>query len=107
MGSDDEEALATVRSADFLRRPECARNVEAHALKLPGDRVSSERQMAGDVFEDAERGLALGNDTRDVGEQMPRIICAEPRSGDGERLARISRSDEIHSATPRSSVERS
>jgi hypothetical protein len=61
--------------------------------------------MSGDVFEEDDPWLALGDDASDVGPEVPGVILASLLAGDGERLARVTRSKAIHNATPRAAVE--
>jgi hypothetical protein len=61
--------------------------------------------MAGHVLEKAEAGADFIDDSRDVGPEVSRVFLAEHLSGVGEWLARVSASDEIHFATPRTAVE--
>jgi hypothetical protein len=100
-----EQPLSSVRRADFLRSEQARRNSIAHALKLSGDDVESESKMAGDVLEENTLSCRLPNDTRDVRPQVARIVRAPALSCEGERLARVARSDEIHDSTPRAAVE--
>ena len=61
--------------------------------------------MTGDVFKEDPLGFAFGDDARDLRPEVARIAPAAPPSGDGERLARVARSEEIHDAAPRAAVE--
>ena len=61
--------------------------------------------MSADVFEDAEGGLALVHDPSDLGPQVPVVGSAHLGAGHAEGLTGVSAHDEIHAATPRSSVE--
>lgn len=101
----DEQPLAPVRSADFLRRNESRRNAVAQAVKLADDLTCSQPQMAGDVLKEDMLGLTLSNDAGDVRPQVARVCSAKPLAGDGEGLARVARSEPIHDSTPRAAVE--
>lgn len=61
--------------------------------------------MGADVFQEDPPGSDLGDDPGDVGPDPARVGGAAPPSGVALSLARVSRSDEIHDATPRSAVE--
>ena len=61
--------------------------------------------MMGDILEEDEGRLALADDTSDMRPEVARILGAEAFARDGERLARISRSDDVHRAAPRAAVE--
>ena len=74
-------------------------------MKLSDDVVSSERQMAGDVLEEAPGGLALSKNTIDIWPEVTLVGFSEPVAGKGKWLAGVAASDAIHEATPRASVE--
>jgi hypothetical protein len=103
--SEEEEALSSVRGADFLRSPQCSRSAETHCLKLSEDFVCSEPQMVGDVLEADDAGLALSDDAGDVGPEVALVVLGAQLAGDGEGLAGVAAHDEIHRPTPASSVE--
>jgi hypothetical protein len=102
---EPEEALPTMRSAHVLRAEQNRRKAVTHALYVAGDVVEADAQMSGDVLaEDAARG-ALGGDAGELGPEPARICGAELLAGRRAGLARVAAHDEIHCATPRSSVE--
>jgi len=105
VGSKDKEPLATVRRADFLRCPQCRRSSVAHCLKLSDDLAASERQMTGDVLEEAECGLALSKNASDVWPEVSRVVCSGACSGQAKRLTGVASNDAIHDSTPRASIE--
>jgi hypothetical protein len=74
-------------------------------LKLSDDVVSSERQMTGDVLEEAPSGLALPDHASDIWPKVALVGLAAAMAGQAEWLAGVAASDEIHDATPRASVE--
>ena len=59
----------------------------------------------GDILEEDERRFDFADDAGDMGPEMARILDAEPSARDRERLARITRSDDVHRAAPRAAVE--
>lgn len=61
--------------------------------------------MSADVLADEHGRLALSEDAGDVGPEVSRIVGAQLGAGHAPRGARPASSDEIHAATPRSSVE--
>lgn len=67
--------------------------------------MKSSVSKAGCVFQEDPAGLHFANDTSDVGPDPPLVFDALSGSGDAPGLARESRRDEIHDATPRSTVE--
>ena len=102
---EDEEPLALVRRADFRRREEACRKLVAHADQSCGDFGEAEAEMMGDVFEEDKGRLDLANDAGDMGPEVPRVVRAPAFARDGERLARIARSDDVHRAAPWAAVE--
>jgi len=101
----DEEPLAFVGRADFRRREEACRKAVAHADQSCGDFGESEAEMMGDILEEDERWLDLPDDAGDLRPEVARILTAEPSASHAEWLARIARSDDVHSAAPRAAVE--
>ena len=61
--------------------------------------------MSPDVFEEGVRWSALSDDPGDVGPDVSGVVGSSLAPGDGERLARVAGRDEIHSDTPRSTIE--
>lgn len=100
-----EQALTLVRRADFRRREEACRKAVAHVDQSSGDFGEPEAEMMGDIFEEHEGRLDLANDPRNVGPEVPRVVRAPAFARDRERLARISRSNDVHRAAPRAAVE--
>lgn len=103
--SEDEQAFAPVGRADFRRREEARRKLVAHADQSAGDFGEAEAEMMGDVFEEHEGRLDLGDDAGDMRPKVARVVRPQPLARDGERLARIARSDDVHRAAPRAAVE--
>lgn len=58
-----------------------------------------------DVLQEAESRSYLANDPDSVGPHISLVLISAALAGDGERLARESRSDNIHRSTPRSTVK--
>jgi hypothetical protein len=102
---EDEEPLAPVGRTDFRRREEACRKAVAHADQSSGDLGEAEAEMMGDVLEEHEGRLGLADDAGDMRPEVPRVVCAPAFARDGERLARIARSDDVHRAAPRTAVE--
>ena len=102
---EDEEPLALVRRTDFRRREEARRKAVAHVDQSSGDLGKAEAEMMGDVLEEDEGRLDLTDDPRDVRPEMARVLRAPALARDGERLARIARSDDVHSIAPWAAVE--
>lgn len=102
---EDEQPLAPVGRTDFRRREEACRKAVAHADQSCGDFGEAEAEMMGDILEKDEGRLDLANDPRDMRPEVPRVVRAPPLARDAERLARIARSDDVHRAAPRATVE--
>jgi hypothetical protein len=102
---EDEEPLAPMGRADFRRREEARRKAVAHADQSSGDFGEAEAEMMGDVLEEHEVRFDLADDPGDMGPEMTRVVRAPALACDGERLARIARSDDVHRAAPRAAVE--
>jgi len=103
--SEDEEPLAPVGRTDFRRREEARRKAIAHADQPSGDFGKAEAEMMGDVLEEHEGRLDLADDPGDMRPEVARVVRASALARDGERLARIARSDDVHRAAPRAAVE--
>lgn len=61
--------------------------------------------MSGHVLEEAPFRPGLGDDARDLGPEVTRVLLALPVAGKAERLAGIAGSDDMNAASPRSAVE--
>ena len=101
----DEQPLALVGRTDFRRREEACRKAVAHADQSCGDFGEAEAEMMGDILEENEGRFDLDDDAGDMGPEVAWILGTEPSACDGERLARIARSDDVHRAAPRAAVE--
>ena len=102
---EDEEPLALVGRTDFRRREEACRKAVAHVDQSFGDFGKAEAEMMGDVLEEHEGRLDLVDDPRDMRPEVARIVRPSALTRDGERLARIARSDDVHRAAPWAAVE--
>jgi len=105
VGSKDEQSLTSVWCADFRRRAYLSVNRETKIPKLSPDLLESGFDVTADVLEEAQGGLDFFDNSPDVWPQVAGVFVAEMIPADAEWLARISRSDEIHHATPRAAVE--
>lgn len=101
----DEQPLALVGCADFRRREEACRKAVAHVDQSAGDFGEAEAEMMGDILKEHEGRLDLTDDAGDMRPEVARVFGAETLARDGERLARIARSDDVHRAAPRAAVE--
>jgi hypothetical protein len=94
-----------VGRADFRRRKEACRKAVAHADQSAGDFGEAEAEMMGDILEEYERRLAFPDDAGDMRPEVARVLDAPALARDGERLAWIARSDDVHRAAPWAAVE--
>jgi hypothetical protein len=101
----DEQPLALVRRTDFRRCKEACRKLVAHSDQPCGDFGEAEAEMMGDILEEDEGRLAFTDDPGDVRPEVAWILGTEASACNRERLARISRSDDVHRAAPRAAVE--
>lgn len=97
----NEESLASVRRADFRRCKQSRRNAVTHVDQVSGDHVEPKPQMPGDVLEETDSRLTLGDDSSDVGPQVAGIVLAASLAGDAKRLARITAMYDINESAPR------
>lgn len=95
----DKEALTSMRRPDVRSSEQKARAPVAQPLKVCLDGGEPEGNMTGDVFEDDQRGLALGDDSSHGGPDVPWVAAAAALAGDAEGLARVAGCDAIHAAT--------
>jgi len=102
---EDEEPLASVGRADFRRCKEARRKAVAHADQSAGDFGEAEAEMMGDILEEHEGRLDLTDDTGDMRPEMARVVGTPAFARNGERLARIARSDDVHRAAPWTAIE--
>ncbi len=102
---EDEQPLALVGRADFRRREQACRKAVAHADQSCGDFGESEAEMMGDILEEHEGRLDLADDPGDMGPEVARVVGTPAPARDGERLARIARSEDVHRAAPWAAVE--
>ena len=102
---EDEQPFAPVGRADFRRREEACRKAVAHADQSCGDFGEAEAEMMGDILEEDEGRFDLADDAGDMRPEVARIVRASALARDGERLARIARSDDVHRAAPRAAIE--
>ena len=100
-----EQALPFVRRTDFRRRKEACRKAVAHADQSAGDFGEAEAEMMGDILEEDEGRLDLSDDAGDMRPEVAWVVRAPAFARDGERLARISRSNDVHRAAPRTAIE--
>jgi hypothetical protein len=101
----DEQPFALVGCADFRRRKEACRKAVAHADQSAGDFGEAEAEMMGDILEEHKGRFDFADDAGDMRPEVARVIRAPALARDGERLAWIACSDDIHRAAPWAAIE--
>lgn len=94
-----------MRGSNFGRTKSAPFRIEPARSEVFEDFFEAEADMTGDVLEESEACAGLDKDSSDLGPKVPLILVSESLPGDGEGLTGVSTCDEIHAATPRSSVE--
>jgi hypothetical protein len=101
----DEQSLASVAWADFLRAEYSRRNAVAQSFQCRDDDAKLSVCVPRHVFAEDTTRPALCDDPDDMVEQPAAVVFAEPFSGNAVGLARVAANDAIHDSTPRSSIE--
>jgi hypothetical protein len=101
----EEQPLALVRRAHVARSEQIPLDIRPAFGKVGKNSVEPKRKVPGDVLAEQVAGSTLAPDSEHVGPQVAFVEFACALACEAERLAWISRNDEIHRATPSSSVE--
>jgi hypothetical protein len=101
----EEQARAWVWSASGARGKHAPLDIRPAFGKVGKNSVEPKRKVPGDVLAEQVAGSTLAPDSEHVGPQVAFVEFACALACEAERLAWISRNDEIHRATPSSSVE--
>ena len=101
----DEDAQPLVRRANFCRAEQTRRRRVAHVPKLSQDGFKTEGDVPGDVLEEHPLGAAIGDDTGDIGPEVPWVIGTAALSGRAEGLAGISGEDDVEDTAKGPGVE--
>lgn len=94
----NENPLALMRRAAFLRREDSCLNVVAHSSKVGSDGFKSKANKTSDVFDEQHPRTYLDNQPSERGPQVARIIGSKTLSGVAERLAGNSSRDAKNSS---------
>jgi hypothetical protein len=97
--------LAAVWCSDLGRAEQTPLRIEPDRGKVGKHLGEPKVKVPWHVLEEGEVGSGFFEHARDVRPEMPFVVGPAPLAGDAERLAGVSRNDEIHDATPRSAVE--
>jgi hypothetical protein len=101
----DEETLAPMRGSNIGRPYKAPLRIEPEVGKLSENSVESQPKVPCDILQDDEAGSHFANDSSDLRPEVPLVLLTLPLPGNGERLARVSGSDDINAATPFFAVE--
>jgi hypothetical protein len=102
----DEQPLSLVARSDrCCFKQDRSRHDVPKPSQISGNFGQAPADVSWHVLKKNESRPALVNDSCDLRPEVPRVGCPELLAGDGERLTRVSRRDEIHRSTPRASVE--
>jgi hypothetical protein len=102
-----EYSLSSVRRSDIGRAYSCPLRIEPEAGKIgePPPEPIGMSKSAADVFQKQERRSRVNSDSPHERPEVALVLRSKLLARNGERRAGESRSNEIHRATPRASVE--
>lgn len=87
--AEDEDALASVWRADFLRSKQSERAAVTTSRQVLKDEIEAEREVACDVLEeDSPRSKRL-DESVDGGPEMTMVVVSQSLPGMAEWLARV------------------
>jgi hypothetical protein len=101
----DEDAQPRVRRADFCRAEQARRRRVAHAPKVSQDGFKAEGDVACNVFKEHPFGAALGDDTGNLGPEVPGVVGTTAFASGAEGLAGISGEDDIEGTAEWTGIE--
>jgi hypothetical protein len=101
----DENPLAAVAGSDLGRADTAPFRIEPDFGQVSENLSQSGSKQTWDVLQKDVSRSHVANDANDVGPDPPLVLGALALPGNGEWLAREARSDDIHTATPRFTVE--
>lgn len=101
----DEQSLASMAGADFLRAEYSRRNAVAQSFQCRDEHAKLSVRVPRDVLPEDTTRPALGYDPDDMIKEPSVVVGSKALSGNAVGLARVAANDAIHDSTPRSSVE--
>jgi hypothetical protein len=101
----EEEALALVGCPDLRRAEHVPFASEPERGQIPEYVFNSAMKEIWDVLQEHVAGSYVANHPRDLGPEPAVIVGLGTLPGEAPGLARETRSDEIHDATPRAAVK--
>ena len=93
--AENEDPLASVGRADFLRAKQSERAAVAASVQVPKDLIEAEREVTGDVLEEDAAWSKSPNVSEDRGPEMTRVLSSQSLPAVGEGLAWIARGDPV------------
>lgn len=100
-----EPSAPPVRGTDAGRGEHAPLRIEPQVGQRSENLVHPSIKQPCDVLQEDELGSHVANDARDVRPDPSLVLLRVALAGEGDRLARESRRDDIHDSTPRSAVE--
>ena len=91
----DEDSLASVWCADFLRRKQSARTAVTASRQVLKYSIEAERHVPGDVLEEDSSGSKSSDELKDRWPQMTRVVFSHSLASVGEWLAGIAAGDPV------------
>jgi hypothetical protein len=104
-GQDEQPLALVVRSDGSGFKQERSRHAVPEPSQSSNDLGQPTRDMPGDILEEAHTGLALADDALDGGPEVSRVVGAAPLAGEGEGLAGVAASDDVHQSAKASAIE--
>jgi hypothetical protein len=101
----DEDTQPLVRRANFCRAEQTCRRRVTQFPKLSQDGLKAEGDVPRDVFEEDPLGVAFGDDTGDLGPEVPGVVGTLAFASRAEGLAGISGEDRVEGAAKGPSIE--
>jgi hypothetical protein len=101
----EEEPIPAMRRPNVGRGEHTPFDIRPHFGKVDKDSGEPKRNVSEHVLAEQVAGSALAVDAEHFGPEVAGVGGAASHPCGAERLAWVSANDEIHAATPRSSVE--
>ena len=91
----DEDSLASVWCADFLRRKQSERTAVTASRQVLKDAIEAERHVPRDVLEEDSSGSKSSDELKDRWPQMTRVVFSHSLPGVTEWLAGVAAGDPV------------
>jgi len=93
--AEDEDPLASVGCADFLRRKQSERTAVTASRQVLKYSIEAERHVAGDILEEDSAGSKSSDEVEDCWPQMTRVVFSHSLPGVTEWLAGVAAGDPV------------